>query len=255
MSIYQRVEKLYDELSEYYHLLYPDIENLNQRIAKEFDLKVLKSMNIRKIHECACGTGHMAIELAKLGYEVTGSDLSGKMIERSIYNADQAGAEVRFLQSNILDLAKNVNDEYDLVICRGNSFSHIHPEDYKFAIKNMSYILKKAGYCYVDTRNWEVIIHEKPLFEHRAHLRLDSKDVVSYYILDYKENLRTYNIFFVFFDRKTNAISHKLITIDGFYVFENALIDAFKEMGFKDIRKIKLESEFKNTDIYMGRKK
>ena len=119
----------------------------------------------------------------------------------------------------------------------------------------MSYILKKAGYCYVDTRNWEVIIHEKPLFEHRAHLRLDSKDVVSYYILDYKENLRTYNIFFVFFDRKTNAISHKLITIDGFYVFENALIDAFKEMGFKDIRKIKLESEFKNTDIYMGRKK
>ena len=41
MSIYQEVEKLYDELSEYYQLLYPDIEESNRRIAKEIDLKIL----------------------------------------------------------------------------------------------------------------------------------------------------------------------------------------------------------------------
>ena len=46
-SIYQEVEKLYDELSEYYQLLYPDIEESNRRIAKEIDLKILKPMNSR----------------------------------------------------------------------------------------------------------------------------------------------------------------------------------------------------------------
>lgn len=254
-SIYQEVEKLYDELSEYYQLLYPDIEESNRRIAKEIDLKILKPMKAKKILECACGTGHMVIELAKLGYEVTGSDISSKMIEKSISNAKKAGVDVRFIRSNFLDLSANIEEKFDIIICRGNSFSHIKPEDFEVALENMGSALKKGGICYVDIRDYESAIREKPLFEHRAHLRFDSTDVVSFYILDYKGDLRTYNIFFVFFDRKNNTVSHKLITINGYFVFENALITAFKKAGFKDIKRIKLDNEPKGINIYIGIKK
>ena len=46
---YEKVEYLYDELSEYYHFLYPNIEDLNRRIASELDLKLLKPTNAKKI--------------------------------------------------------------------------------------------------------------------------------------------------------------------------------------------------------------
>jgi SAM-dependent methyltransferase len=254
MSAYQQVEIVYDELSEYYHFLYPDIEELNKKIAQELDLKILKPLKVHKILDCSCGTGHMVIELAKLGYNVSGSDISSKMIDRSISNANQAGVNVNFLQSNILDLSSNIKEKFDAVICRGNSFSHIEPNDFEIAINNMKSVLKKGGICYVDIRNYEVAVRERPLFEHRAHMRFDSTDIVSFYILDYKEDSRTYNIFFVFFDRNTNTVSHKLISIDGFYVFEDALIAAFKNTGFEDIKKIKLDSESKDINIYIGKK-
>ena len=153
------------------------------------------------------------------------------MIEKSISNAKKAGVDVRFIRSNFLDLSANIEEKFDIIICRGNSFSNI------------------------DIRDYESAIREKPLFEHRAHLRFDSTDVVSFYILDYKGDLRTYNIFFVFFDRKTDTVSHKLITINGYFVFENALITGFKKAGFKDIKRIKLDNEPKGINIYIGIKK
>ncbi|MEK6689973.1 MAG: class I SAM-dependent methyltransferase [Nitrospirota bacterium] len=254
-SSYQQVEILYDELSEYYHFLYTDIEGINKKIAQELDLKLLKPLGIQKILDCSCGTGHMIIELAKLGYEVTGSDISGKMIERSISNAIRAGIKnINFFQTNILDLSSNIKEKFDAVICRGNSFSHIEPNDFEIAIKNMGTLLKKGGLCYIDIRNYEAVIQEKPLFEHRAHLQFGSKDIVSFYILDYKENSRTYNIFFVFFDRESNSISHKLVTIDGYFVFEDDLLRAFKNAGFENIKKMQLENESKDINILRGTK-
>lgn len=252
IPIYEKVENIYDELSEYYHFLYPDIEDLNRKIASELNLKLLKPTNTKKILECACGTGHLAIELAKLGYEVTGLDLSKQMIRHAISNAKKANVDIKFIHSNILSLSMNIEDKFDVVICRGNSFSHINPNDMEMAFENINFVLKTGGICYVDIRNYEVALCEKPLFEHRAHLRVDEKDIISFYIFDYKENIRTYNIFFIFFDKNTKTISYKLVTIDGFIVYENTLLNAFKTGGFEGIKKISLDSESKDINVYLG---
>lgn len=255
LAYYQNVEKLFDDLSEYYDFLYPDIRSNNELLCKELSNKILKPANAQKIIDCSCGTGHTAIQLAKLGYSVTGLDISSKMIERATSNAAESGVDVNFVQSNILNLYANIREKVDIVICRGNSFSHIKPNDFEAALENMRAVLKKGGICYVDTRDFEEVNRKKSLFEHRAHSYLNSKDVVSFYVFDYKKNLRAYNIFFVFFDRKTNTVSHKLITINGYFVFENALIAAFKKAGFKDIKRIKLDNEPKGINIYIGIKK
>jgi len=254
LSTYQQVEILYDELSEFYHFLYPNIEEINNKIAQELDRKVLKPFNVNKLLDCSCGTGHMVIEFAKRGYKVTGSDISSKMIEKAISNAKQKAVKANFLHANILDLSSNIQEKFDAVICRGNSFSHIMPADFVMAIKNMGNVLKKGGLCYIDIRDYEAIIEKKPLFEHRAHVHLDSKDVITYYLMDYQENLRTYNIFFIFFDRNSNTVTHKLLSIDGYFVFETDLIKAFRDAGFENIQKIKLESEGQDINIYIGTK-
>ncbi len=254
ISRYQQVESLYDELSEYYRFMYQDIEGVNKKIAQDLDLNVFRPSGVQRILDCSCGTGHMAIELTKLGYQVTGSDISAKMIEQSKSNAKLSGVRIDFRQSNILDLASHIKDNFDAVICRGNSFSHIKPVDFEIAIKNMGVVLKRGGLCYIDIRDYEQIKKEKPLFEHRAHLRTDSKDIVSFYVLDYKEDSRTYNIFFIIFDRESNTVSHKLVTIDGFFVYEDDLLRAYRNAGFDDIKKTKLANESKDIQIYIGKK-
>lgn len=254
MSIYNTFESLFNELSEYYQFLYPNIEEINYKIAKELDSKILKPINARKILDCTCGTGLMVIELAKLGYEVTGSDMSSKMLEKAMLNANKAKKNIRFVHTNILNLATNIKEKFDVVICKGNSFSNIRPEDFEIALENIGSVLNENGICYIDIRNHENVIKEKPLFEHRSHVRLNSKDVVCFYIFEYKENLRTYNTFFVFYDENTKTISHKVISIDGFFVFKNDFVTAFEKAGFKDIKKIKFDSESKDIDIYIGTK-
>lgn len=251
-SIYKTFENLFDELSEYYHFLYPNIEELNYNVAKELDSKILKPVNARKILDCTCGTGLLVMELTKLGYEVTGSDISSKMLERAISNANNVGSKIKFVHSNVLNLSKNIKEKFDVVICRGNSFSNIKPEDFEVALENICSVLKENGICYIDIRNHEKVIREKPLFEHRTHLRLNSKDVVCFYIFDYKDNLRTYNTFFIFYDRTTKTVFRKIVSIDGFFVFKSDLIKAFKKAGFKDVKKIKFDSESKDIDIYIG---
>lgn len=255
LAYYQNVEKLFDDLSQYYDFLYPDIRSNNELLCKELSNKILKPENVQNVLDCCCGTGHTAIQLAKLGFRVTGLDISSKMIERATSNAAEIGVDVNFGQSNILDLVANIKEKFDIVICRGNSFSHIKPDDFEAALENMRAVLKKGGICYVDTRNFEEVSRKKPLFEHRAYSHLNSKDVISFYVFDYKKNLRAYNIFFVFFDRKTNNVSHKLITISGYFVFENALVTAFKKAGFKDIKRIKIDNEPKGINTYIGIKK
>lgn len=253
-SIYKTFENSFNDLAEYYQFLYPNIEELNRNLAKEIDSKILKPMNAKKILDCTCGIGLLAIELSRLGYDVTGSDISNRMLQYAVENANKMGTKVKFVLSNILKLSENIEEKFDAVICKGNSFSNINPDDFEEALKNISSVLNKNGICYIDIRNHENVIKEKPLFEHRSHIRLNSKDIVCFYTFDYKENLRTYNTFFVFYDRKTKTISHKLISIDGFFVLKNDLIRAFKKVGFKDIKKIKFDSESKDIDIYVGKK-
>ena len=50
-----------------------------------------------RVLDLACGVGRHAIELAKLGYRVTGVDISPVFIERARELADEAGADVEFV--------------------------------------------------------------------------------------------------------------------------------------------------------------
>ncbi len=53
-----------------------------------------------KILDVGTGPGFLALLLAELGHEVTGVDLSGRMVEAARANAEKAGLRVMFLQGD-----------------------------------------------------------------------------------------------------------------------------------------------------------
>ena len=66
-----------------YHILYKDRDN---KEAKKFISKLTEKLNLKKnakILDAACGKGRHSIEIEKLGYKVTGIDLSKNSIKHA----------------------------------------------------------------------------------------------------------------------------------------------------------------------------
>jgi SAM-dependent methyltransferase len=145
-----------------------------------------------EILDIGCGTGRHSIELASRGYQVTGIDLSGSMLNRAKEKAAQNKLKIDF---RMLD-GRNLpfNEEFDLaiMICEG-AFPLMETDEMNFQILSSAFrALKRDGKFIFTTLNGLF-----PLF-HSVKDFMDSSAKDD--IVGYKENtfdlmtFRDYNI-------------------------------------------------------------
>lgn len=179
---YNDISAIYDLLSEgddgiifFRHYLEDLLEKLPERA---------------KILDCSCGTGNHAIWLSKLGYDVHASDISDGMIATSREKAEQEGLQIHFFQASWEELAKKINEHFDLVVCPGNSLSHATSfamlED---ALKAIRKITKPGGSFFFDMRNWEKTYAENLLVDQEFQVK--GKDGM--YDVQYRYNIGGWN--------------------------------------------------------------
>jgi SAM-dependent methyltransferase len=114
--------------------------------------------------DTACGTGHHAIALANLGFQVSGSDLFPEMVSLADANAKAAGQQVVFRTAGF----GNINDcfgqpgEFNAVLCLGNSLPHVDSnEDLKKALLDFKELLCSGGMLLLQMRNFDLVMGEK----------------------------------------------------------------------------------------------
>ncbi len=83
---------LYDKLNVYY-----DKKTIIERIRQLFCSR-------REVVDLCCGTGDVAIAMAKYGFRVTGVDISADMLNVATEKAMQSAARVMFLREDARDL-------------------------------------------------------------------------------------------------------------------------------------------------------
>lgn len=66
--------------------------------------------------DLGCGTGSLSVLLAEQGHEVTGVDLSPRMLEQAVAKADNHGVNIRFLLGDAAD--PPVEPGFDVVLAR-----------------------------------------------------------------------------------------------------------------------------------------
>jgi SAM-dependent methyltransferase len=115
---------------------------------------IRKFTKIRKskisILDCACGTGNPSIALNKMGFDVISSDGSIKMIEKAVENARREQINLNIIKMPVLwnEMASFFSDrKFDVVICTGNSFVDVPPE-------NIFSLLKPDGLCIIDVKRY-----------------------------------------------------------------------------------------------------
>ncbi|MFL5788806.1 MAG: class I SAM-dependent methyltransferase [Flavisolibacter sp.] len=91
-----------------------------------------------------CGYGRHSLELAKRGYSVTAVDNLSDYTEEISRNAAEAGLNnVQAVASDVLGI--QLNEQYNCVICMGNSFSFFERNDAGLLLKKVASYLKKGG--------------------------------------------------------------------------------------------------------------
>jgi len=117
----------------------------------------IASENGNNILELCCGTGRVAIPLARFGYNVTGIDISSDMLSRFkaklMKETDEVKTKVKICEQDITTLNIEKKD-FDIAICAFNSFLCIPDFDLQCkALESASKHLKKNGLLILDIVN------------------------------------------------------------------------------------------------------
>lgn len=137
----------------YYHILYKDRDYSE---AQRFMDNLTQYLNLPqkgKILDLACGKGRHSIYLNKLGYNVTGVDLS----EQSISHAKQF--ENEDLKFDVHDMTKPYPETFDAVFNLFTSFGYFETDECDLhTIKSIKAELNEFGFGVIDFMNSEYVI-------------------------------------------------------------------------------------------------
>ena len=233
----------YDDFSQDYdHFV-----NWGPRLAAEmpFILKYIEKIEQRtkrKAHilDAACGSGMHAIELAKLGFQASGADISPKMIEKARENARSAGAAVTFKEAPFGNLGQAFNItplfHFDLIICLGNAIAHLLTiEKIQSALWDMANCLQPGGYLIFQIRNFDAICRKKERWIKPQGRQADSKEWVFLRFYDFdSDGLITFNILRLHRE-KTEEWKQQVSTTRLYPLKKDIIVGLLEDSGFSKI--------------------
>lgn len=151
--------------------------------------------------DICCGTGKHAIEMAKLGYKVTGIDASPDMIKFAEEKAKKVGVSIEFRCINVHDL--NIVGEFQAAYCLGYTFHYMTTySDVMSFFTTINKALLSQGVFLVDFINgWSLIEginrdkfvyqHEDTTIFHFEQASLNKEKRVRhidfYYVINYQD--------------------------------------------------------------------
>ena len=159
----------YDELADHYHLIFENWELSIERQAAVLSSILDRNcglMNSASILDCACGIGTQSLGLAKLGFQVTGCDLSPRAIERARLEAGRRNLNIHFLVANMLDLKSLADSRFDAAICMDNALPHLESaEQLLQAARQIRSRLRDRGFLLASIRDYDHLLEQKPVVE------------------------------------------------------------------------------------------
>jgi ubiquinone/menaquinone biosynthesis C-methylase UbiE len=145
MDVFQTVEQSYDRMGELYH----NSRN-NEKFTRELEQFSELLPESAQVLDAGCGVGIPASQfLVKKGFNVTGVDISKRMIELAKKNIPEA----RFYQKNILTL-DFPDDSFDGIICVYTLW-HIPRSNHPTITQNFHRMIKDNGILVINTGIYE----------------------------------------------------------------------------------------------------
>jgi len=212
---------------------YDKLYSWDKRAKDEHDFfaSIIKQHNIKKILDCACGTGFHIVMLSNLGVEITGSDISKSLLERAKSNLKKEKIQAKLVQSSWQKLPQKINEKFDLLLCIGNSLTLLLDDaEIEKSLKSMYAMLNENGLIVVQNRNIDQMLIKKP----RTSFAEYETDNFVLYINKYYDDKISLNIFNINTEQETADINYNKFDLN--LLTKNKLEKVAKKSGFNDVQ-------------------
>jgi glycine/sarcosine N-methyltransferase len=190
-----------------------------------------------RVLDAACGTGMHTIALTKLGYQMSGADVSRGMIERARINASTADVPVHFEAAEFEHLADTFGQKtFDALTCLGNSLPHIlDAAALAPTLVDFAACLRPGGLILLQNRNFDAVLarHERWM-EPQAYRHNDSEWLfMRFYDFD-ADGLLSFHMI-TLRRQGTDAWTQQVTTTRLYPLRQSELVEALRQAGFTDI--------------------
>lgn len=201
------IQKFYDDMASQYDKLFLDWESTTKEQAELLD-RLFRERGFAtssSILDCACGIGTQAIGLARIGYDVTASDISDGELSEAKKRAEKNGVSIRFQKADFRALSDIFDKKFDIIIAMDNALPHMLTEkDLSDAVKSIVYQIKDGGIFIASIRDYDDLLTKKPPYSPPYIHKTENGKRVSFqtwewegdlyrltqYIIDDEENLQ-----------------------------------------------------------------
>jgi SAM-dependent methyltransferase len=157
--------RFYDEFAPRYHLIFDDWEVSIARQAAAISSILQREIGIRTgvdVLDCTCGIGTQSLGLAKLGYRVTGSDLSAGAVCRARAEAQARELNVPFYVADVRHLDELPIGGFEAVISMDNALPHLRSDaDLREAARQMRAKLRPRGTLLASIRDYDQLVRDR----------------------------------------------------------------------------------------------
>jgi len=231
--------EFYDRMANEYHLIssnwYSVCESQGQLLHKLLQ-NTLSLPGPFRILDCSCGTGTQALGLAKLGHDVTGTDISAAAISRAKQEAMKLGVapELKVADMRTLD---GVSGPFDAVLSFDNSVAHLTTvADLAFAFSSILHVLRPGGFFLMSLRDYDRLKQERPTGNMPRRIVDSYGERVYVQTWDWSEDGKTYDLrLFVLKPNGESWVSRPLITKMRAYT-RSEIVEEAEKTGFVSCR-------------------
>lgn len=208
---------------------------------------VLSGKKVHTLLDVSIGSGNLSLPLLDLGVTLSGSDLSETMLRHCRKKAETRKAAVELQCADFRSLSCWAGRQFDCVASTGNSLPYVTNEDAMTALEQMDALVAPGGYLYMDIRNWDLILREKPKFYLYNPFFRDGNRINMMQAWDYHpDGSMTFNILYTF--EKDNRIFQKEIFEEHYHPLSKQLAaDKLVQMGYGDMEVFRMPA-FANAD-------
>ena len=156
---YSEIAEIYDRLMD--HVDYVSWAEYISSVFQHFRVKV------KNIFEIACGTGNLSVEIHKLGYSITGMDVSAYMLAKAAQKFRKCNIPVRLFSSTMTSIPLSCH--FDAVLCIYDSINYLKThENFVQTVSEAAKVTRTGGLFIFDVctvKNSEMFFSNRTMVE------------------------------------------------------------------------------------------
>jgi len=142
----------------------------------------------RRVLDCSCGWGRQAISLARLGWQVTATDISPSSMDFARRFAREQSVEIDFRLLDMRRLAEAFRGEFDWAVTAYALYELETDDAIQQAVENIFHALKPGGRCYLVQRDMDELMQDKPRHRFSGEKRTTTGRIICIEDWEYESN-------------------------------------------------------------------